>query len=243
MTFAADPGPMTSPDPGGLLDLASPAVPGPAGQDSLPDDASLVEALRRGDEASFVALVQAYHGTLVRLALLYVANRATAEDVVQETWIGVLNGLGRFEARSSLKTWICRILTNRARTRAQREGRSIPFSSFWGPDDERDEPAVDPSRFRTSEPYVDHWTTRPNSWDGLPEERLLSEETQARLRAAIETLPTNQRAVITLRDVEGWASADVCASLEISEANQRVLLHRARSKVRQALERYFDGTA
>jgi RNA polymerase sigma-70 factor (ECF subfamily) len=243
VTFAADSGPISSPDLGGLPAVADAVISRPPGQDGLPDDATLIEALKRGDEASFVALVGAYHTTLVRLALLYVANRATAEDVVQETWIGVLNGLGRFEARSSLKTWICRILTNRARTRAQREGRSVPFSSFWGLDDERDEPSVDPSRFRTSEPYVDHWASRPNSWEDLPEERLLSEETQGKLRGAIETLPANQRAVITLRDVEGWSSADVCASLEISEANQRVLLHRARSKVRQALERYFDGDA
>jgi len=209
---------------------------------TLPDDAILVEALKRGDETAFMALVQAYHPLLLRLALIYVPNRAVAEDVVQETWLGVLNGLGRFEARSSLKTWICRILTNRARTRAQRESRSIPFSSFWGPEDERDEPTVEPSRFRTSEPYEDHWMTRPADWSELPEQRLLSDETQARIRAAIEALPLNQRTVITLRDVEGWSSADVCASLEISEANQRVLLHRARAKVRQALERYFDGT-
>ena len=208
----------------------------------LPDDAILVEALKRGDESAFMALVQAYHPLLVRLALIYVPNRAVAEDVVQETWLGVLNGLGRFEGRSSLKTWICRILTNRARTRAQRESRSIPFSSFWGPEDEHDEPTVDPSRFRASDPYEDHWLTRPSDWSDLPEERLLSNETQARIQTAIEALPLNQRTVITLRDVEGWSSADVCASLQISEANQRVLLHRARAKVRQALERYFDGT-
>ncbi len=249
MTFAGDTSSRDSDSLGGLPvadaggavgapDLATSAGLPDAG---FPDDATLVEALKRGDEAAFVALVQAYHTLLIRLALLYVASRASAEDVVQETWLGVLNGLGRFEARSSLKTWICRILTNRARTRAQRDGRSVPFSSFWGPDDEHDEATVDPSRFRTSEPYVGHWLSHPDSWDDLPEERLLSEETQTRLRAAIETLPSNQRAVITLRDVEGWASADVCASLEISEANQRVLLHRARAKVRQALERYFAG--
>jgi RNA polymerase sigma-70 factor (ECF subfamily) len=220
------------------IDL-TPFAEAPSG--SQPGDAALVEALRRGDEAAFVALVQAYHGLLLRLALLYVPNRAVAEDVVQDTWLGVLNGLDRFEARSSLKTWICRILTNRARTRAQREGRSVPFSAFWGPDDEQDEPSVDPSRFRASGPYEGHWASRPTSWDDLPEQRLLSDETQQQLRAAIEALPANQRTVITLRDVEGWSAPDVCAALDISEANQRVLLHRARSKVRQALELYLDA--
>jgi RNA polymerase sigma-70 factor (ECF subfamily) len=243
VTLAADGGPTTPPDLAGGPGLASPAAFVPAGQDGLPDDATLIAALKRGDEAAFMALVQAYHSTLVWLALTFVHNRATAEDVVQETWIGVLSGLGRFEARSSLKTWICRILTNRARTRAQREVRTVPFSSFWGPEDERDEPSVDPSRFRTSEPYIGHWASRPNSWEDLPEQKLLSEETQALIVAAIDALPANQRTVITLRDVGGWASADVCASLEISEANQRVLLHRARSKVRQALEQYLNGEA
>ena len=208
---------------------------------ALPDDETLVAALQRGDEAAFVALVQAYQGLLIRLALPYVAHRAMAEDVVQETWLGVLRGLDRFEARSSLKTWICRILVNRARTRAQRDGRLVPFSSFSGPEDEADEPSVDPSRFHGSGPVEGHWISMVQDWETLPEECLLSEETRERVRAAIETLPTNQRAVITLRDVEGWQSSDVCAALELSEANQRVLLHRARAKVRQALERYFEG--
>ena len=139
----------------------SPSTETDAPLGGVPDEAMLIEALKRGDEQAFVTLVQAYHALLIRLALFYVPNRAVAEDVVQETWLGVLNGLGRFEARSSLKTWICRILTNRARTRAQREGRSVPFSSFWTPDDEHDEPTVDPSRFRTSDPYEGHWAARP----------------------------------------------------------------------------------
>jgi RNA polymerase sigma-70 factor (ECF subfamily) len=153
----------------------------------------------------------------------------------------VLRGLDRFEARSSLKTWICRILVNRARTRAQRDGRLVPFSSFAAADQEADEPAVDPSRFHDSGRNAGHWTSMVQCWDDLPEESLLSDETRGRVRAAIEALPTNQRTVITLRDIEGWQSAEVCAALEISEANQRVLLHRARGKVRQALERYFEG--
>jgi len=208
---------------------------------ALPDDESLIAALKRGDEGAFVALVQEYQGLLIRLALPYVAHPAMAEDVVQETWLGVLRGLERFEARSSLKTWICRILVNRARTRAQRDGRLVPFSAFWGPDDEADEPSVDPSRFYASGQNEGHWTSMVQSWEDLPEESLLSEETRERVHAAIEALPVNQRTVITLRDVEGWQSSDVCAALELSEANQRVLLHRARAKVRQALERYFEG--
>jgi RNA polymerase sigma-70 factor (ECF subfamily) len=204
----------------------------------LPDDQTLVAALQRGDESAFVALVQAYHALLIRLALSYVAHRAMAEDVVQETWLGVLRGLDRFEARCSLKTWICRILMNRARTRAQRDGRLVPFASLWGPDDE---PAVDPARFHASGPYAGHWTSTVQSWDEIPEEGLLSDETRQQIRAAIDVLPANQRTVISLRDLEGWSAQDVCAALEISEANQRVLLHRARAKVRQALERYFEG--
>jgi RNA polymerase sigma-70 factor, ECF subfamily len=213
----------------------------PEAETTLPDDQALVERLQHGDEAAFVTLVETYQALLIRLAMPYVAHRAMAEDVVQETWLGVLRGLDRFEARSSLKTWICRILVNRARTRAQRDGRLVPFSSFAASDDDGDEPAVDPSRFYDAGQHQGHWTSMVQSWDDLPEESLLSDETRERVRAAIETLPANQRTVITLRDVEGWQAADVCATLEISEANQRVLLHRARGKVRQALERYFEG--
>jgi RNA polymerase sigma-70 factor, ECF subfamily len=225
---------------GECMTVALELIP-PDAEAALPDDQSLVEALQRGEESAFVALVEAYQGLLVRLAMPYVAHRAMAEDVVQETWLGVLRGLDRFEARSSLKTWICRILVNRARTRAQRDGRLVPFSSFTAPDAEADEPVVDPSRFHTSGHNQGHWMSMVQSWDDLPEESLLSDETRERVRAAIEALPANQRTVITLRDVEGWQAPDVCAALEISEANQRVLLHRARGKVRQALERYFEG--
>jgi RNA polymerase sigma-70 factor (ECF subfamily) len=153
----------------------------------------------------------------------------------------VLRGLDRFEARSSLKTWICRILVNRARTRGQRDGRLVPFSSFTAADEDAAEPAVDAARFYASGRNEGHWISMVQSWDELPEESLLSDETRERVRAAIEALPPNQRTVITLRDIEGWPSSEVCAALEISEANQRVLLHRARGKVRQALERYFEG--
>ena len=212
----------------------------PETEAALPDDQSLVEALQRGDEAAFVALVETYQGLLIRLAMPYVAHRAMAEDVVQETWLGVLRGLDRFEARSSLKTWICRILVNRARTRAQRDGRLVPFSSFATPDEDG-EHAVDPARFYPSGHLEGHWISMVESWDELPEESLLSDETRECVRTAIERLPTTQRTVITLRDIEGWEAADVCAALEISEGNQRVLLHRARGKVRQAIERYLEG--
>jgi RNA polymerase sigma-70 factor (ECF subfamily) len=154
--------------------------------------------------------------------------------------MGVVQGLQRFEARSSLKTWIFRILTNCAKTRGQRESRCMAFSTVWGDEAGPLEPAVDPERFRASDPWQGHWISAPRSWDDLPEDRFLSVETQARLHAAIATLPASQQEVIRLRDVEGWGSDEVCRVLEISEANQRVLLHRARSKVRRALEQYFE---
>lgn len=206
------------------------------------DELHLVEALRAGDEAAFASLLDQYHASLVRLACIYVSSRAVAEEVAQETWLGVLQGLDRFEGRSSLKTWIFRILTNRAKTRGQREARSIPFSDWTSPDTEADEPAVDPSRFRPPDDpnWPGHWAVSPASWDDIPEQHFLSQETKAHILAAIDTLPPSQREVITLRDIEGWSSGEVCAVLAISEANQRVLLHRARSKVRQALETYFN---
>jgi RNA polymerase sigma-70 factor (ECF subfamily) len=173
--------------------------------------------------------------------MIYVADRATAEDVVQEAWLGVLRGLDRFEERASLKTWIFRILVNRARTRAQREGRTIPFSAAWNPETEPSEPAVDPGRFLdASHPrQPGHWASPPESWGSSPEERLLARETRAYIEQAIAALPPSHREVITLRDIQGWSSEAVCHLLNISEANQRVMLHRARSKVRAALERYL----
>jgi RNA polymerase sigma-70 factor (ECF subfamily) len=196
----------------------------------------LVAALQQGDEAAFAALVDRYHPSLVRLARLYVRDRAVAEEVAQETWLAVLNGIERFEGRSSLKTWLFRILTNRAKTRGQREARSIPFSSVG----DGDEPAVDPDRFRPEgDQYPGGWKEAPPPWEGDPEERLLAGEARALILATIEQLPPNQRAVITLRDIEGFDADDVCNVLDVSDTNQRVLLHRARSKVRRALEQYL----
>ena len=204
----------------------------------LLDDDELLAALRRGEELAFVQLLDRYQGAMLRLARLYVGDWTTAEEVVQETWLGALRGLDRFEGRSSLKTWLFNILTNRAKTRATRDGRTIPFSALEETDG--DDPAVDPERFHPlGHPDAGHWVSRPQSWRELPEERLLARETRERLRAAIETLPPMQRTVLTLRDVDGWSSEEVCNTLAISETNQRVLLHRARARVRRALESYL----
>jgi RNA polymerase sigma-70 factor, ECF subfamily len=204
------------------------------------DEHGLVEALRAGDEETFASLVDSYSGALVRLARMYVSSAAVAEEVVQETWVGVIRGIDRFEGRSSLKTWIFRILVNNAKTRGQREGRSIPFSSVAPPADE-DEPAVDPDRFLPdASKNPGHWALGPTPWP-TPEERLLSGETRDLILEAIKELPPAQREVVTLRDVEGWSSADVRNALEITETNQRVLLHRGRTKIRAALEKHFGA--
>ena len=201
------------------------------------EDLRLVEALRSGKESAFVSLIDMYHSSMLRLAMIFVPSQAVAEEVVQETWVGVLNGLDRFEGRSSLKTWIFRILTNRAKTRAQREGRSVPFSSL----PEFTSELHEPERFQgPDQRWPGHWVSFPRSWDEIPEERILSQETMTRIQEAIDTLPLGQREVITLRDIEGCTSDEACNLLGVSEANQRVLLHRARCKVRRALERYFE---
>jgi RNA polymerase sigma-70 factor (ECF subfamily) len=207
---------------------------------AAPDDARLYSALRAGDERAFVALVERYNASLLRVAMTYVRDRAVAEEVVQETWLGVLHGLERFERRSLLRTWIFRILTNKAKTRAVRERRSIPFSSLTSSAD--DGPSVEPERFfDASHPaWPGHWASPPRSWDEVPERHLESKEVRAVIKEAIAALPPMQARVISLRDVEGWSSEEVCELLDISEANQRVLLHRARSKVRAELERFLD---
>ncbi|MBI4673813.1 MAG: sigma-70 family RNA polymerase sigma factor [Chloroflexi bacterium] len=215
----------------------------PAQAKTATEEQWLIESLRNGDEAAFALLLERYQVALTRLARMYVSSREVAEEVAQETWLGVLQGLDRFEGRSSLKTWIFTILINCAKTRGQRESRSIPFSAMWNGDAEPYEPAADPERFLPPDhPETPrHWVSFPNNWDTIPEEYLLAQETRAYIEDAIETLAPNQRAVITLRDVEGWTSSEVCNVLGISETHQRVLLHRARSKVRRALEKYFDG--
>ena len=205
------------------------------------DELYLVEQLRSGNEAAFVSLIDRYASTMLRLAMVYVRARAIAEEVVQETWMAVLEGLNRFEGRSSLKTWLFRILTNCAITRAQREGRSIPFSSLEAIDTDHAEHAVDPDQFLPADHrWSGHWVSFPSNWQEIPEERLLSQETRAHLEKAINALPPSQREIIILRDIEGWSSVETCGFLGISEVNQRVLLHRARSKVRTVLESYFQ---
>jgi RNA polymerase sigma-70 factor (ECF subfamily) len=208
------------------------------------DEQRLLAGLRAGDEQAFVELVDRYHHSLVRLATVYVGSRAEAEEVAQDTWLAVLRGLDRFEGRSSLRTWIFHILVNRARTRAARSGRTIPFSALTVPD-EPFEPAVEPERFLPADHprWPGHWAAPPASWGDLPESHVLAQETLRRVRAAIEALPPAQRQVITLRDVEGWPSDEVCELLDVSPENQRVLLHRARSRVRRALEAHFAGVA
>jgi len=215
-----------------------------AGVVASADELLLIEQLRSGNEAAFVSLVDRYAPTMLRLAMIYVRVWAVAEEVVQEAWVGILESLNRFEGRSSLKTWMFHILTNCAITRAQREGRSIPFSSLPDHDTDLDEPAVDLDRFLPADQqWAGHWVSFPSNWQEMPEERLLSQETRACLEQAIEALPPSQREIIVLRDIEGWTSEETCRFLSISEVNQRVLLHRARSKVRGALEKYFEEEA
>lgn len=207
-----------------------------------PDELRLVEALRRGEEAAFVELVNRHQKALVRLATIYVRSRDLAEEVVQDTWLGVLAGIERFEGRSSLKTWIFRILINRAKTLGVRESRSVPFSALVtdGGDCGADGPVVDPDRFLPADhpQWPNHWAVPPQNWGQTAEKILLGQEVRALLEKAIADLPRTQREVISLRDVEGWTSEEVCGLLGLSEVNQRVLLHRARSKVRKALEAY-----
>jgi RNA polymerase sigma-70 factor (ECF subfamily) len=200
----------------------------PAGSD---DD--LVARLRAGDEDAFRELLDRYDAPLRRVARTYVATDTAADEVVQDTWLGVLRGIDRFEQRSSLKTWIFRILVNRAKTRGARESRSVPFSSLDDPDGE---PSVDPDRF------VDAgaWSSPPRPWEGEPVERLLAGEERSVIDAAIAELPPLQRSVITLRDLEGLDADEACDLLDLTDGNQRVLLHRARSRVRQALEDYLS---
>jgi RNA polymerase sigma-70 factor, ECF subfamily len=203
-----------------------------------PEDARLVEGLRAGDEAAFVALMREYGAAMLRVAQMYVSSRAVADEVVQEAWLGVLKGIGRFEGRSSLKTWLFRIVANTAKTRGVREARSVPFSALG--DETEGESSVDPDRFLgAGERFPGHWAVPPESWAGAPEERLVAHETLDVIEREIDRLPPAQRAVITMRDVQGFTSEEVCNALDLTETNQRVLLHRARSKVRQALEEYM----
>jgi RNA polymerase sigma-70 factor, ECF subfamily len=203
------------------------------------EEHALLERLRAGDERAFEALVEHNYPTMLAVARHYVSSRAVAEEVVQDAWLGVLKGLDRFEGRSSLRTWILKIVVNKAKTRGARDARTVPFASL-APRSE--EPAVEPERFRgPDDPFPGHWRAYPGNWQRLPEETLADRETLDVVLATIHRLPPPQRLVITMRDIQGCDAAEVCEALDVSEGNQRVLLHRARSKVRSALERQFDG--
>jgi RNA polymerase sigma-70 factor (ECF subfamily) len=204
------------------------------------EDADLFAGLKRGDEAAFVTLVQRYQRPLLRLAIVYCRNLAVAEEIVQDTWLGVIRGIGRFEERATFKTWLFQILVNRARTRAAQEGRAGSFSSLEEEAEAAPEPAVPPERFRgADDKWANNWAVPPQSWGESSDARLLAAETIKLVKQAISTLPPAQQQVITLRDIEGWPAEDVCNVLMISETNQRVLLHRARSRVRALLEKHF----
>jgi RNA polymerase sigma-70 factor (ECF subfamily) len=203
-----------------------------------PEDA-LVARLQAGDQRAFEALVATHHGAMLAVALSYVRRRDVAEEVVQDTWVGVLRAIGRFESRATLKTWIFRILVNTAMTRGGREARSIPFSSL-GPEHEPTA-SVDPERFHPpGDVFAGHWRAAPRDWGWRPEDALGTHETLTVVKRAIAALPTLQRRVITMRDVVGFTADEVCEALELSGGHQRVLLHRARSRVRAALEAHFD---
>ena len=204
------------------------------------DETALLQTLRRGDEAAFAELVDAYSPALLRLAMTHVRTADVAEEVVQETWLGVICGIDRFEGRCSLKSWLFTILRNTAISRGERERHSMPMSSL-SPDGD-DGPVIDPDRFLPADHsrFPGHWSIGPTAWP-VPEEGLMAAETREVIDGAIRELPPAQRAVIALRDVEGWPPEEVCEALEVSEGNQRVLLHRARTKVRAALETYFGA--
>ena len=193
----------------------------------MESDADLLLRLRSGDEQAFVTLVERYHEPMLRLAVSFVPSRAVAEEVVQDTWLAVLRGLDGFEGRSSLRTWVFRILVNQARTTGTREHRSVPVAD--------PEPAVDPSRFDVS----GSWADPPERWIETAEERIEASKLADRIRARIDELPARQRQVVILRDIEEMSSEEVCAVLAISDANQRVLLHRGRSRLRQLFEDEF----
>ena len=200
-------------------------------------DLALVERLRGGDETAFMMLVEQHQAAMLRIARMYVATPAAAEEAVQEAWLGILKGLDRFEGRSSLRTWMYRIVANVAKTRGQRDGRSIPFSSLEGLDEGS---GVDPEWFQAaSERAPGGWRSFPEDWGAIPDERLAARETLAAIGRAIDQLPPMQAEVLRLRDVLGWSSEEVRNALDLSETNQRVLLHRARGRVRRALHGYL----
>jgi len=210
-------------------------------QQLLEEDARLIALLRAGDEAAFATLVERYQPAVLRLARMYV-SRDLAEEIAQETWLAVLNSIDRFEQRATLKSWILRIAMNKAKTLAKREGRTIPFSALFESATAPDDAAVGSARFLQHAAHgkpAGWWADPPQRWSRSPEEMILATEVQAVIHMAIARLAMNQREVITLRDIEGLDAKEVSMILEITDINQRVLLHRARAHVRRALEQYY----
>jgi RNA polymerase sigma-70 factor, ECF subfamily len=205
-------------------------------------DAHLLARLRAGDDAAFAELVDRWSPAMLRIARAYVATAQSAEDSVQDAWLGVVRGLPRFEGRSSLRTWVFTILVNQARTRGAREARTVPLSDLGRDDDSG--PTVDPSRFQgPDDPHPGGWkpTARPASWEGQPEGRVLAGEALRLLESALTMLPPRQRTVVTLRDVQGLTPEEACDVLGITPQNQRVLLHRGRAALRKALDDYYHS--
>ncbi|MFG1670927.1 RNA polymerase sigma factor [Streptomyces sp. Y7] len=211
-----------------------------AGARELPPDEVLVQRLRDGDEETFALVLDTWSGSMLRLAMSFVSTKDSAQETVQDTWLAVIKGIGDFEGRSSLKTWVYRILVNTAKSRGTKESRTVPFTSLLP---EEEGPTVEADRFRApGEPYAGHWAVgrKPDPWH-LPEDHVLRGEVRAMISEAIDELPPRLRTVITLRDVAGYGSEEVCDLLEISPGNQRVLLHRARALLRRKLETYLSG--
>ncbi|WP_328873612.1 sigma-70 family RNA polymerase sigma factor [Streptomyces sp. NBC_00287] len=209
-----------------------------AGARELPPDEVLVRRLRDGDEETFALVLDTWSGGMLRLAMSFVSTKASAEEAVQDTWLAVIRGIGDFEGRSSLKTWVYRILVRTAKTRGSKESRTVPFASLQP---EEEGPTVDAARFRPpGERYPGHWAVgqEPRPW---PEDYVLRGEVRELIAEALDELPPRLRAVVTLRDVAGYGSEEVCSMLEISPGNQRVLLHRARAFLRRKLEHYLSG--
>lgn len=205
------------------------------------ENATLVAKLKEGDEGAFEELVNRHHSVLIRMAMGYVADREVAEEVVQDTWMAVIESLDRFEGRSSLRTWIIGIMIHKAKDRGVREKRHTTFSAFETLDDENEE-ILDPSRFHQSGEWAGHWALPPQPWDSqTPEKLLASQQAVTAMQRAIDALPTTLKEVLILRDVEGVEAKEVCDMLTITETNLYVRLHRARERVRQAVESYLQG--
>jgi RNA polymerase sigma-70 factor (ECF subfamily) len=234
------------------MNIVTAAMTQPGGQCAVPEhtlsrvstinnEEQLIVRLCRGDEGAFDELVNKHHSALIRMAMGYVADREVAEEVVQDTWMAVIEGLNRFEGRSSLRTWIFGIMIHKAKDRGVREKRHVTFSSFESSDDENDE-VVDPSRFYQSGEWAGHWAFPPQPWDEqTPEKLLASQQAVTAMNKAIGALPSTLKEVLILRDVEGVEAKEVCELLKITETNLYVRLHRARERVREAVESYLEG--